>query len=81
MPRLFVGVELEPAVQAAVAAAADGLRAELGHGHIRITARWVPQDNLHVTIFFIGDTTDGRARDVQAALAPPFAIAGLRHPG
>jgi 2'-5' RNA ligase len=74
MPRLFVGVELEPAVQAAVAAAADGLRAELGRGDIRITARWVPRDNLHVTLFFIGNTTDDRARAVQVALAPPFAV-------
>jgi len=74
MPRLFVGVELEPAVQAAVAAAADGLRAELGRGDIRITARWVPRDNLHVTLFFIGNTTDDRARAVHVALAPPFAV-------
>ena len=73
MPRLFVGVELEPAVQVAVAAAADGLRTELRDGHIRITARWVPQDHLHVTLFFIGDTTGDRARDLQAALAQPFA--------
>ena len=73
MPRLFVGVELEPSVQEAVAAAADGLRTELRDGHIRIAARWVPQGHLHVTLFFIGESTGDRARDVQAALAQPFA--------
>ena len=74
MPRLFVGVELEPAVRMAIAAAADGLRTQLRDGHIRITARWIPQDHLHVTLFFIGDTTGDRARDVQAAFAQPFAV-------
>lgn len=77
MPRIFVGVELEPAVRAAAAAAADGLRTELARGDLRVTARWVRQDNLHITLVFIGEATDERARSVEAALAPGFGMPGF----
>ncbi|HLS65298.1 MAG TPA: RNA 2',3'-cyclic phosphodiesterase [Ruania sp.] len=36
--------------------------------------RWVPPDQLHLTVAFYGEVPDGAARDVQAALAA--AVAG-----
>lgn len=77
MPRIFVGVELEPGVRAAAAAAADALRTELARGDLRVTARWIPQDNLHITLFFIGEVTEQRVEDVRGALAPSFAVPGF----
>lgn len=74
MARVFVGVELEPAVKAAAAAAAGGLRTELTRGDLGVTARWIPEDNLHITLFFIGETDDARVRAVQGALQPAFAV-------
>ena len=70
--RVFVGVELAPAVKAAAAAAAAALRVELAGGDIRVRARWIAQDNLHLTLFFIGEVDDERLRNVQGALVPPF---------
>jgi 2'-5' RNA ligase len=77
MARIFVGVELDAGVKAAAAAAADALRAELASTDIRVLARWVPQDNLHITLFFIGDVPGNRVNEVRAALAPPFARAAF----
>lgn len=74
MPRIFVGVELDPAVAAAAAGAADAFRRELAHAGIRVAARWVPRDNLHITLWFIGEVTDDRARAIQDALAPASAV-------
>jgi 2'-5' RNA ligase len=76
MARIFVGVELDPAVKAAAAAAAAALRDDLASADIRVLARWVPEDNLHITLFFIGEVADAGVTRVEAALAPPFA-----HPG
>jgi RNA 2',3'-cyclic 3'-phosphodiesterase len=32
-------------------------------------ARWIPRDNLHVTLTFIGEVTEGSAEDIHAALS------------
>lgn len=74
MPRIFVGVELDPAVATAVAAAADALRGELIAAHIDVAARWVPRENLHITLWFIGDVSDDRVRAVHDAFGPPFSV-------
>lgn len=72
--RLFVGVELDPEV----AAAAASLAAELQRRAVRLApdARitWIPQDRLHLTIRFIGDTDEQSARAIRAVLEPAVEI-------
>jgi len=69
--RLFIGVELSEDVKARAARIADALREKLGR---RVTARWVAPENLHVTLWFIGDIADDRVAAVMAAVDTPFAI-------
>lgn len=74
MIRLFVALELPPAVR-------DGLLAAMGGV---VGARWQRDDQLHLTLRFIGDVDRHRATDVAAALdtvaTPAFALA-LGAPG
>ena len=53
------------------AAIADShARRQLGR---RVDARWVPPDNLHITLWFIGDVAEDRAcRDHRRAVDAPF---------
>jgi RNA 2',3'-cyclic 3'-phosphodiesterase len=60
MPRLFVAVELPPAVRADLAA----LRADIPG------ARWVKPEQMHLTLRFIGaDVPDDRVEPIREALA------------
>ena len=70
MTRAFVALLLDEAVRAAVAAEIERLRARC-----RAIA-WVPADNLHITLKFLGEQSDGRLGEVQDALAA--AVATLR---
>jgi 2'-5' RNA ligase len=77
--RLFIGIELDEPVKRAAAAAAANLRSRLQRVEKGLVARWVPADNLHVTLWFIGEVTDGRALDIDGALrggfdAPSFTL-------
>jgi 2'-5' RNA ligase len=60
--RLFVAVEIPGAVRAALAAAQARLRA----GDARVG--WVPPENIHLTLAFLGDTFQARVPALQAAL-------------
>lgn len=75
MIRLFVGIEIPEELRrrmAAVEMPIDG-------------ARWVPEENLHITVRFIGEVPEDVAEDLADALqrirAPAFAvsIAGAGH--
>ena len=70
MPRLFIGLELDDAVRAAAAAAAARLRDLAGPD---IDARWIPAENLHITLWFIGEVDDERASRIGTAIDRPFA--------
>ena len=69
MIRLFVAIRPPAAVRARLLAAMGGVRG----------ARWQSEDQLHLTLRFIGDVDRHRAEDVDAALAgvrqPRFALA------
>jgi RNA 2',3'-cyclic 3'-phosphodiesterase len=69
--RLFIGVELSDDVKARAAMVADALREKLGR---RVTARWIAPENLHVTLWFIGEVADDRADAVMSAVNAPFAV-------
>jgi 2'-5' RNA ligase len=67
--RLFVAVEVSPAVREAVEAAVAAWREALP------AARWVPPENWHVTVRFIGSVRGALVGWVEAAVAE--AAAGL----
>lgn len=69
MPRLFTGLRLSPSVSQSLALKQSGL----------LGARWIDQENLHITISFAGDMEPAAARDVMAAFdqfgpSEPFQI-------
>lgn len=59
MPRLFVAVTPPVAVRAELAALAEPLEG----------VTWIPPENIHLTLRFIGDANDERQAAVEAALA------------
>jgi 2'-5' RNA ligase len=67
--RIFIGIELEDAVRASAAAIAASLREHLG---ARVEARWIPADNLHITLWFVGEVAEHRAEEILRALGRPF---------
>ncbi len=73
MVRLFVALALPDEVKAQLAALAGGIPG----------ARWVPPENYHLTLRFIGEIESWQAEEVDAALAairaPRFdlALAGI----
>jgi 2'-5' RNA ligase len=77
MLRLFVAIGLPEAVRLRLAALERGVPG----------ARWLPPDNLHLTLRFIGEVNEGLAEDAASALAnvraPAFEItlAGVGHFG
>ena len=70
--RLFIGVELDDAVTAAVAAAALELKARLDTRAPGFSARWIDRANLHITLWFIGEVAEERAVEIGDALRRPF---------
>jgi 2'-5' RNA ligase len=77
--RSFVALLLDEAARGAVAEAIQRLRAvERGAGR---AVAWVPAQNLHLTLKFLGEQPEPRLAEAQAALAPaagacrPFTIA------
>lgn len=68
MIRLFVAIPIPQQIRMALQSTAHGL-----HG-----VRWVPEENYHLTLRFIGDVHNGDADDYDTALsridAPPVDI-------
>jgi len=69
--RLFVAVEIDDDSRRAAAATAEALRTALGPA---FKARWVPPENMHLTVRFIGHVDDDRAPALIDALTPPLAV-------
>jgi len=61
--RLFIALNLPPAVREAVWAAAAPLR------ELQLPVNWVRPDGLHLTLKFLGDVADTRESELHAALA------------
>ena len=76
--RIFIGVELDEAVRAAAADVAERLRARLKRSRVDLTARWVDPENLHITLWFIGEVKDDRAGEVTTVLQSRFATRAFR---
>jgi 2'-5' RNA ligase len=80
--RLFVGVGLNDEVRAACAEAARNLEDRL-RGVRGASIRWIPDENLHVTLAFLGHVDESRAGSIVSVLGAgwdagefPFTLAG-----
>jgi 2'-5' RNA ligase len=60
--RVFVGIDLEAEVRRGIVRFTDEVRA------LAPDARWVNPESLHVTLKFIGEQTDARAKEIEGAL-------------
>lgn len=69
--RLFVGIEIDEVVRRRAAAIGESARALL---EPTLAIRWVPAENLHVTLWFLGEVAEPRAPAVLAAIDRPFGI-------
>src|SRR5262245_23882819 len=58
MPRLFTALEIPPDVAQSLSMLRGGLQG----------ARWVDQDNYHLTLRFIGDIDDALAHEIASML-------------
>jgi RNA 2',3'-cyclic 3'-phosphodiesterase len=66
--RLFIGVELDDRVRSAAAAAADRLRSRLTRVSPGLQARWIPPENLHITVWFLGEVPDADVPRIEGSL-------------
>ena len=81
--RLFIGIELDEPARTACAAAARRLRDRLTQRRVGLDVRWVPEENLHITLWFLGEVQDAEATRLSDALQStwqtlpfPITIAG-----
>lgn len=82
--RLFVAVTLDDAARHAVAAVAEECRTRARRLAPRARITWVASERMHVTVRFLGTSTNEQAAAIREVLAPPLplpvfrcAIAGL----
>jgi RNA 2',3'-cyclic 3'-phosphodiesterase len=61
--RLFVAIDLPQAVRDRLAGMGGGVP----------NARWVPPENMHLTLRFIGEVENGLAQDIDTALTKLYA--------
>jgi len=74
--RLFVAVEIDPAVLDRIAACSAELRRRSAVA-ARARISWARPDRLHVTVRFIGEVDGGRAEAIVAALEPALSVAAF----
>ncbi len=72
---MFVGVELDERTKSSAARVAERLRKRLDAERLRVDARWIAPETLHITLWFIGEVSDDRAEAINAALGPAFPVA------
>ena len=60
--RTFLALDLDEPIRRALADAAEDFPADGSK------IRWVPPENLHVTVKFLGDVADGAVAEVCAAV-------------
>jgi RNA 2',3'-cyclic 3'-phosphodiesterase len=69
--RLFIGTEIDDEMKRRAAAIAAALREQIG---TRAQARWIPSDNLHITLWFIGEVDEERTAAITRSINTPFLV-------
>jgi RNA 2',3'-cyclic 3'-phosphodiesterase len=78
--RLFIGVELEARVKAVAGDLGEQLRESLRRSVPDLQARWIARENLHITLWFLGEVPEPRVAAISDALtgrpfdSAPFEI-------
>jgi 2'-5' RNA ligase len=76
--RLFLAIELSKDVLTAAGAATDRLKKDIARAAPRATLRWIPAENLHITLWFFGEVRDPDLDSLQASISgigvPPFEL-------
>ncbi len=66
--RTFIAIEFPPTVQQQLAGICQGLRSYLQAMHAPNCLRWIPPNNRHLTLRFLGETTPAQMQMVATAL-------------
>jgi len=61
--RLFVGIDIDPAIRERIERFMDGVRG------FAPDARWVRPESLHLTLKFIGEQSEAKVEEIKSALA------------
>ena len=75
--RLFVAAEPSASVRTAAASAAQRLRERLEAARADHAIRWVSTENLHLTVWFLGEVSEARSAAVLDALQPAMRSAAF----
>jgi 2'-5' RNA ligase len=73
--RTFVAIELPPAAKQQVQARQRHLRQALDQEGLGDLFRWTHAENLHLTLRFLGATSEAQRREIEAALTAVAAAA------
>jgi 2'-5' RNA ligase len=76
--RVFFGIELPEDVKAATGEIAADLRSRVARATPRAAIRWVDPENLHVTLWFIGEVSEERLETLTQATGTPYATPAFR---
>jgi 2'-5' RNA ligase len=72
--RLFIAVTIDTDIVARLSESIDELRERVANRAPRARVRWVPADQLHVTVRFIGEASETQARNIATALGPALPL-------
>lgn len=70
--RLFVAIDLDARVRAAVAEAVGRFRRDLRRVEPSVRVTWVAADRLHLTLHFLGEVDEAKAAAIRSVLIPPL---------
>lgn len=71
--RLFFAISLDEALRASAASVAENLQARLAERRSGRAVKWVERENLHVTMRFLGEVEEARARQLIDRTRQPLA--------
>ena len=75
--RLFAAVDLDETARAAAAACASAIATRLATTDAPSPVRWVPPEQLHFTLRFLGDVSKQQAESLRRGLGGPWDCGGF----